>query len=147
MSQILFHNFLDDTEEYHACERYWEHLIDDIEQSLGQNKEWSRWIPRSYADGTSFELDGNPIIDGRSEKLDRAFRIIQHSSVSDEIEISAWLKNYEEEYTDLPRDELVINLSLTQESARLACDLLRMWMTPTTTIDEMQLYIHENIPS
>lgn len=143
MIHPLFQNFLDSTEEYKACEIYWEQLVNDIAQSLGQPGEWPRWIPRTYADGTPLDSDGNPIFDGWSERLDRAFRIIQHPATSNEVEISAWLKSYEEEYTDLPRDELVINLSLSQESAQLAESLLHLWMVPTTTTDEMQSFILE----
>lgn len=145
MIDLLFPNFLDSTEEYESCERYWEHLVHDIAQSIGQTGEWFRWIPRTYADGTPFELDGNPIFDGRSRKLDRAFRIIQHRAESNELEISAWLKSYEEEYEDLPRDELVINLTLSQESGRLAKALLHKWMTPKTTKDEMLSFIQESV--
>jgi hypothetical protein len=145
MVHKLFENFLDNTDSYEACERYWEKLIHDITHSLGQTDEWPRWIPQCYANGTPMELDGNPIFDGRSQYLNRAFRIIQHEAVGEEIEIAAWLKNYEEEYTELPRDELVINLSLSQESAQAAQSLLLKWMTPTTTVDEMQAFIYNSL--
>jgi hypothetical protein len=145
MIHRLFENFLDDSEQYEAAVRYWEQLVWEIAESLGQRGEWQRWVPRHYADGTPFELDGNPIYDGRSQKLNRAFRIIQHRPVGDELEIAAWLKSYEEEYVDLPRDELVINLSLSLESAQMAQVLLRKWMTPTTTEDEMQSFINEHL--
>lgn len=85
--------------------------------------------------------------DAGSERLDRAFRIIQHSAVSDEVEIAAWLKSYEEEYTDLPRNELVINLSLSQESAQMAKALTYKWMTPDTTQSDMRSLIDEYLRS
>jgi hypothetical protein len=141
MVRKLYENFLDDRKQYKACEGFWEQLVQNIAESLGQTGEWQRWIPRQYADGTPFELDGNPIFDGRSQKLNRAFRIIQHCAAGNELEIAAWLNSYEEEYTDLPRHELVINMSLSQESAQLAEVLLRKWMTPTTTTDDMQAFI------
>ena len=111
--------------------------------SLWGRGEWQPWIPRHYADGTPFELDGNPIYDRCSQRPNRAFRIIQHRPIGNELEIVAWLKSYEEEYVDLPGDELVINLSLPLESAQLAQVLLRKWMTPTTTKEEMQSFIRE----
>lgn len=145
MVHRIFDDFLDNSERYEACERYWEQLVSTIAESLGQTGEWQRWIPLHYADGTPFELDGNPIIDGRSQALNRAFRIIQHRAVGDELEIAAWVKSYEEEYSDLPREELVINLNLSKESEQIARALLLKWMTPTTSKDEMQLFIRDSI--
>ena len=147
MVNRLFENFLNDPEEYQASERYWEDVVKSIAQSLGQEDEWNRWIPRSYPNGTPVELDGNPIIDGRSMKINRAFRIIQHEPVNDELELAAWLKSYEEEYSELPNEELVINLSLSAESAELAKKLLHRWMVPTTTVGEMQTFIRDVLPN
>jgi hypothetical protein len=79
--------------------------------------------------------------------LNRAFRIMQHRPVSDEVEIAAWVKSYEPEYVDpLPRDELFINLSLSQESADLARLLLQRWMRAETTPDDMESFIYETLP-
>jgi hypothetical protein len=146
MTHKMFEKLLEDVEQYAACERYWEQLGQEIAESLGQTGEWQQWIPRQSPNGTPYEKDGNPIYDARSERLDRAFRIIQHSAVSDEVEIAAWLKSYEEfEYRDVPDNELVINLSLSQESAQLAKALLYKWMTPDTTPSDMRSAIDELI--
>ncbi|HEV2992585.1 MAG TPA: hypothetical protein VG759_29405 [Candidatus Angelobacter sp.] len=147
MVHRLFENFLDSIECYRAAERYWEELFVDVTRSTGQTGEWRRWLSQAYADGTRFELDGNPIFDGYSPKLNRAFRIMQHLPVGDQLEIAAWLKTYEEEYSDLPREELVINLSLSQESVQLARELLIKWTTPGTPLDEMRSFIRERIES
>lgn len=146
MVHRLFESFLVTEEQYRACVRYWETLVSDIAESLGQAREWHRWIPRQYADGTAMELDGNPIFDGRSERLNRAFTIIQHVPTGNELEIAAWLKAYEPEYTDLPGHELVLNLSLSEESAAITRTLLRKWMSPETTPDEMTEFIRDNVP-
>src|SRR5262249_46854120 len=74
----LFESFLEHEDEYRACERYWRELIADAAASIGQPDEWRSWIPRHWANGTPMERDGNPIADGRSDRLDRAFRIVQH---------------------------------------------------------------------
>ena len=137
MVHKLHEHFLEDPDEYRASENYWANLARNIARDL-QVEEWRPWIPRSYADGTPFERDGNPIFDARSEKLGRAYKIIQHAPTSSEVEIAAWLKHYPEEYVDLPRDELVINLGLSEESAAKAEELLRKWMVPQTTVQEMQ---------
>jgi hypothetical protein len=147
MTRKMFENFLEDVVQYAACERYWEQLVQEIAESLGQTGEWQQWIPRQSPNGTPYEKDGNPIYDGRSERLDRAFRIIQHSAFSDEVEIVAWLKSYEEfEYRDVPGNELVIRLSLSQESAQLARALLYKWMTPDTTQSDMSSFIDVMLP-
>jgi len=146
MTHKMFEKFLEDVEQYAACERYWEQLGQEIAESLGQTSEWQQWIPRQSPNGTPYEKDGNPIYDARSERLDRAFRIIQYSPVSDEVEIAAWLKSYEEfEYRDVPGNELVINLSLSQESAQLAKALIYKWMIPDTTQSDMRSLIDELI--
>lgn len=145
MTHKLFEDFLNDPGEYEACELFWKQLVQDVAESLGQTGEWQPWIPRYYGDGiTPMEQDGNPIFDGRSQKLNRAFRIIQQPTVSDEVEIAAWL-NHEEEYIELPRDEMVINLCLSQEAAELARTLLRYWMTPTTSKEDMESFIDRTI--
>lgn len=146
MIHKLFESFLDNAAQYRACEEYWEALVSSITSVLGQAHEWRRWIPQQYADGMPMESDGNPIFDGRSERLDRAFRIIQHLPVGDDLEITAWLKSYEAEYSDLPRHELVLNLSLSEESANLARILLQKWMLAETTPDEMKNFICDNVP-
>ncbi|MGH2732252.1 MAG: hypothetical protein ACRDJG_04835 [Actinomycetota bacterium] len=138
MVHRLYEHFLENPDEYRASENYWANLARDVARDL-QVEEWRPWwIPRSYADGTPFEHDGNPIFDARSERLGRAFTVIQHAPTSNEIEIAAWLKHYPEEYVELPRYELVINLSLSEESAAKAEELLRKWMLPQTTVREMK---------
>ncbi len=146
MIRKLFESFLDSEAEYLACERYWETLVSDIAESLDQTNEWRCWISRQYADGTVMERDGNPMFDGRSDRLNRAFTIIQHRATGDELEIAAWVKSYEPEYADLPRYELVLNLSLSEESAALARTLLRKWMSQDTTFDEMAEFVRDNVP-
>lgn len=146
MVQKLFESFLDSEAGYLACEGYWETLVYEISESLAQTNEWRRWIPREYANGTVMGLEGNPMFDGRSDRLNRAFTIIQHRPTGDGLEIAAWLKSYEPEYTDLPGHELVLNLSLSEESAALARTLLRKWMSPDTTFDEMAEFVRGTVP-
>ncbi len=67
-----------------------------IADTSKQRGEWSRWIPLTTPDGTPIELDGSPIFDRRNVRLDRAFRIIQHALVGNDVELAAWLKHDEE---------------------------------------------------
>jgi hypothetical protein len=143
MIRALYDKFLDDPNVYRACERYWNDLTSHIAESLGQCEQWTLWIPRRWANGTPMELDGNPMFDRRNEKLDRAFRIIQHPPTNDEIQIAAWLNSGEGE--ELPRHELVISIALSEESAQITEDLLRKWMNPETTPEDIQSFITDRI--
>lgn len=145
MARRLFESFLEDPGQYRAVEQYWKTLVADVAESMNQANEWYRWIPQRYPHGIPLEEPGNPIFDGRSDRLNRAFRIIQQGPPSDDVEIAAWITSYPED-TDLPRHELVINLGLTQEAADLARLLLREWMRPETTPDDMEDFIYETLP-
>jgi hypothetical protein len=128
---------------YEACERFWEQLVRGVEGSLNQTGEWERWLLRRYPDGTPVEMDGNPMFDGRSRTANHAFRILQHPSISNDLEIVAWLEANGEGYSEIPSAELVVNLSLSEESAQVARTLLSKWMMPNTTIEEMQRFLDE----
>jgi hypothetical protein len=145
MVHKLFEEFLDNPEIYKACERYWERLVRDVEESLNQTGGWERWLLRHYPDGTPVEMDGNPIYDGRSRKNSRAFRVLQHRPVSDNLEIVAWLETNREGYPEIPNAELVLNLSLSEESGQMARKLLSTWMMPNISAEEMQRFIHERL--
>jgi hypothetical protein len=140
----LFPDFLENADSYEAAVAFWDELVSDIEGSLGQEDEWGRWIPMHFADGvTPIEEPGNPVFDGYSQTLGRAFRIIQHLPASEGLEIVAWTKIYdfEGEPTLLPDSELVLVLSLSDESARTARTLLEAWMQPDTTPSAMDALI------
>jgi hypothetical protein len=141
-----FERFLDDSRVYQECRQFWERLAADIARSTGSATDWRSWIPRAYIDGTPMELEDTPIWDGRSDQLRRAYRIIQGRAETDTLEIAAWLTSYEEEYEEMPRDELSISLSFSEESASIARELLRKWMAPSTTPEEMQAFMAETIP-
>jgi len=146
VDELLFQDFIDNPSTYRACEQFWGRLTAGLADSLGQSGQWRPWMPRTYADGTPFpDAKGNPIHDGRSDRLDRAFRIIQQRAAGQHGELAAWLKYYEPEYPDLPRNELVLNLTLSRETAHLAEELLRKWMTPSTTPEEMKVFLAQRV--
>ena len=140
-----FERFLDDPVVYEACEGFWRQRTASIAHSVDSAVDWRSWIPRVYTDGTPIGHDGNPIWDGRSDELGRAYRIIQDRGEGNGLEIGAWLKSYEEQDTELPRHELFIYLCLSEESASIADALLRKWMTRTTTVEDMMAFIAEAI--
>ena len=143
MVRMLFADFLDNAQSYEACRNYWNGLVQDVAESLGQGGDWESWISPYYADGkTLMALEDNPIADRRSQSRKRAFRVLQHPPLDDELELVAWLTPYEEEYPDIP-EELVLNMSLSDVSADLARTLLRKWMSPETTFAAMKAFIRE----
>jgi hypothetical protein len=91
----LLSDFLENPDSYEAAVAFWDRLVTDVERALGQDDEWGPWIPKHYGDGTPMEKDGNPIFDGYSQALGRAFRIIQHPPRFDSLEIAAYIKTYD----------------------------------------------------
>jgi len=126
---------------------HWQRVVEEIVESLHQDGEWARWIPPHVADGvTPIDVSGIPIFDARSRRTDRAFRIIEHTASGSEPAVAAWVETYEDGDYDrsvLPRDELFISLSLSEESTAVARELLTKWMTPETTVDGMRVFIDE----
>lgn len=146
MVRELFEGFLEDEEQYAACEAYWRGLVDSIAESVGQAGEWPAWIPRSYGGVKPIDRDLLPICDGWSPRADRAFRILQAPQADQErVRIAAWL-NQRPEDTELPTDELVISLVLSEDSSAIAQALLSKWMLASTTVEEMKAYVGEVLP-
>lgn len=130
-----------------TARQYWERLTTAIADSLGQAGQWRQWIPQTYVDGRPFELEDQDAWDGRSDRLDRAYRIHQGPPVADlPPGLAAWVQQYEEQYEELPRAILTISLVLSEETERLAEKLLRKWMTPETTVEGMKAFIREHVP-
>jgi hypothetical protein len=147
MNPKLYEDLFVNPETFRAAQQYWKERASVIADSLGQTGHWHEWVPRTYADGKRpFELEDQQIWDGRSDRLHRAYRIYQHPPHGDHTGLAAWVKEYEEEFTELPRAELVLNLSLSDETACLAEELLRKWMNPETTTDEMKAFIAKHAP-
>jgi hypothetical protein len=148
MVQKLFEDFLDGPDNYAACERHWERVIQEIEESLRQQGEWPRWWASDSAPWAAEFANGAAIIHGRSKKLNRAFKVLQHRPVGDEICIAAWMERNEEEDADLydlPLEELTVNLSLSVESERVARILLTLWMTPDTSFEGMTRFLDDHL--
>jgi hypothetical protein len=138
LSPNLFPDFLENSESYEAAETYWKDLVEQTMADVGESPaDWVAYIPRNYADGrTPIRTPGNPIIDRCNRKLDRAFQIVQHPPAGPEIDFAAWINTYEDEKAvgaDVPGSELVLSLSLSDESATLARELLKKWLTPSSS--------------
>ena len=141
MTNLLFADYESDDRTFKACVEFWSEMIKAISQRIEGGREWERWIPLTYGDrATLFEDRGNPIFDGRSDDLGRAFRIIQHPRVPQE-EFSAWIKPHD--WKGFPRKELFIDLCLTTDTAELARHLLEAWLDPKKTPDEVEKLVAE----
>jgi|SRR6266498_5953971 hypothetical protein len=141
----LFADFMTSDASYGAAEEFWSALADEIAAALGQSGEWRSWYPRFYGDGvTPMERAGNPICERRSDRIGKAFKIIQFppgSDADDDSEVTAWIKAWADdplaEGAGLPDAELAVSLVLTEQSATYARELLTLWMAPQTTIAQM----------
>ena len=89
--------------------------------------------------------DGNPLVEVSSSNIRRRIQVIQWPPESDEMELGAWVSQREHWEADkkVVWDELTLNLSLSQESAAAAEELVRSWMDPSTTREEMEAIIRE----
>jgi hypothetical protein len=140
---LLFPDFLEREGAYRACENYWRGLIRGIEDELGQRGGWPRWMPTTWGDGTP-QLDGDPIYQGYCKHQGRAFKIIQ-TAPADGLGIVAWLKNYADDpvFDDRHGDAwppivLVVGLCLSEETAEQAVTLIKEWMTPDTSLEQIE---------
>lgn len=149
MVRKLFEGFLEDEAQYAACEAYWRELTAGVAESVGQAGEWPPWRSKFDAGGRPMERDLIQMFDGISRKLDRAFTIYQSSGEGEqEVILFAHIINSlpDQPSEHFPRRELVINLVLTEEASQLTQVLLRKWMLPSTTLEEMEAYIDEVLP-
>lgn len=140
MVSHLFPKFLDSVEEYRSAESFWQSLIADVAAQHGQRGNWQPWQSRKFANGTPMPLDGNPICDARSEHLGRAIRIIQSPPDSDEVEIAALVDTFDFSESGGPgfTEELIVNLALSEEAAKIARDLFGKWMDPSVSRERME---------
>ena len=140
MSSELFEGFLKYPDTYDACERFWDSLVADIAEQYGPN-DWHQWGSRAWGNGTPMR-EGNPMCDALSERLDRALRIIQVESDGAQHHVVAWMQHERERHLgfvpdEWPSDELVIVLSLSEETLAVARQLLNAWIDPAASVDQM----------
>lgn len=148
MTRPLFADFLEDERAYRAAELFWHELQKDIVAAGGSPTDWHRYQPLYFGDGKTLMTPGNPIWDGRSDALARAFRIIQHAPVSDVPEITAWIQRYEDEVFaggPFPEIELVIALALSQETAAVTREILESWMSERSTVPDTEALIRTRL--
>ncbi|WP_425254330.1 hypothetical protein ACPJXG_11570 [Janthinobacterium sp. NFX145] len=125
MSDILFADFLEDHAVYAAAEAYWQARLAFLD---GQCAPYLR---TAFANGQPF-YDGNPIVNLADRNAGKAARIVQqcprefghgYTSFEQAIELAC-------SDGQLPAQEKIIVLTLTQETAQRAEDELRAWFMP-----------------
>lgn len=141
MANHLLTGFLESEGQYGQAQEFWRKMVDDEARHVGQAGEWVSWRPQTFADGvTAQPRDGNPIYDARSERLSRALQVIQSPPESDDVELALWFGtfDYSESGGPGPTIELTLNLSLSEESAAIARQLVGMWMDPRVTREDVE---------
>ena len=144
----LLSDFLESDARYEEAQAFWYALVRRASQSQPDQRDWRRTTPATFADGvTLWPKEGNPLIEVTSSQLRRSIQIIQSPPESDELELAAWVtpREYWDGKEERAWDELTLNLSLSQESATLAEELIRTWMNPDTTREGMEAVIRSRL--
>ncbi|MCC7681976.1 hypothetical protein [Janthinobacterium sp. FW305-128] len=127
MNDFLFADFLEDQAAYAAAEAYWQARLAFLD---GQCAPYLR---TAFANGQPF-YDGNPIVNLADRNAGKAARIVQqcpqecgpcYTSFGQAIELAG------SDGQHRPAQEMVIVLTLTEDSAQRAVDELRDWFAPT----------------
>lgn len=146
MVHHLLADFLENEEKYQKAQDYWYALIKRASKSVPDQLDWRRTTPATFADGvTLWPKDGNPVIEVTSSRLRRRIQVIMWPPQSEDLELGGWLAQREHWEVDtwVIWDELTLNLSLSEESAAIAEELVRSWMSPETTRDAMEALLRE----
>jgi len=138
MEKYLFYTFLQDKTVYQICQKYWNTKMEFFFKH-NHIKSYKSYLITQFANGTNF-ANGNPIVNYYFSELSKTIRIIQEEPNFDDIQISAWLENFEiSENKTVP--ELVISLQLSPETEQITYDLLSKWLVSNLPTKTMQKYI------
>jgi len=137
MKRYLFEGFLDEKLIYQVCRIYWEIRFEDF---FNKHKitGFSVYLSTTFGDGTDF-MNGNPIVHYAIKSQQRAVRIIQENPNPNDLEITAWLDEFETEDTNLR--ELVISLQHTPDAEKTAFELIEKWLVYEYSKEKMEKFI------
>lgn len=149
MVQPLFPRFLESDREYEAAEAFWASLFHELIGPAGGTGDWKPWRSNCYVNPIPVERDGNPIFAVVGVSRGRALQVIQWAPESDGVEIAAWVAQVPGPPEGAAEfiDELTINLSLSDESARLARRLVALWLRDDLPVCEMAEQIRQILPT
>lgn len=137
---FLYKNFLVKKKIYSQNESYWKRYVRNVLEPKVIEHEF--WLKNEYANGTKI-YDGNPIYSVKLQNK-KAIRIIQEEPESDTLQISAWVKETEDEHEN-KIEELVISLELTRVTRVLALELIKAWASDGVSMKKMMSLIPEKI--
>lgn len=138
MVQHLFKDFLKNKKTYIENVNYWQTMASEL---FVPNKiKAEAWLETSFANGEPF-WDGNPIFHFIVKKQNKAVRIIQEEAENEKVVISAWINNTELDAIEI--NELVIVLQLSEESKKIALDLIKTWVVSDETVKNVKAKIKE----
>jgi hypothetical protein len=137
MKKYLFEGFLKEKLIYQVCQKYWEIKLEEL---FAKNKiaEAKPYLNTKFGNGTDF-FNGNPMINYNIEKLGRSIRIIQEEPNPDDLEIAAWIDEFETD--DFKTKELVISIQLRPYTERVAFELIRKWIIDIYPEEKMDKFI------
>lgn len=137
MKRYLFEGFLEEKTIYQVCRIYWEVRLEDF---FNKHKitGFQTYLNTTFCDGTDF-MNGNPMVNYAIKQQERAVRIIQELPNPNDLEITAWLDEFETEDKNL--SELVISLQHTPDSEKIAFELIEKWLVSGYTKEKMEKFI------
>ncbi len=141
MKRYLFEGFLEEPLIYKACRLYWQVRMEDF-FAWHKIPEAKPYLNTTFADGTDF-FNGNPIVNYLVKPLNRAIRIIQDEANSNDIELSAWIDEFE--IDDTLVNELVVSLQLRPYTEKLVYELLQKWFVDLYEVEKMEKFIELKI--
>ncbi|MBV6626941.1 MAG: hypothetical protein KI793_29050 [Rivularia sp. (in: Bacteria)] len=140
MVNHLYKNFLSNSQEYKASENFWRDLCDKIlVKHQGEKHGWKVWLNVIF-------LDGSPIYSLISPDSRKGIAINQDEPTEDKIIFAAWMDKFGP--IDATKDfveEIVISCELSQESAKLAEELIQIWVEGNTLYENMEQLIQEKL--
>lgn len=135
MATNLYPTFLENKRVYNLNQAYWRRLLTDIIKDT--DLSFQSYLNPLGANGQK-EYDGNPIFDAYFPSLSKAIRIIQDVPEDDSNDLSAWIDHIELEEGKPAIPELVIAVTLTQDTASQAQELIRQWIVADVSVVEMK---------
>ncbi|REJ98519.1 MAG: hypothetical protein DWQ35_00515 [Planctomycetota bacterium] len=139
----LFPRFLDDAEEYHNAEVFWDDAFRQIVDRYSKIRDWQPWLTTCFADGTPF-ADGNPIYSLISTSTGKGVRVIQLPPESSDVQITAFRKTFGGKRGESDTvEELVIHCELSEESAVIAKRLLIEWVKQDEIPENFEITIQQ----
>jgi hypothetical protein len=137
MSVFLYPDFLKQKRTYNLAQGFWTRLVTSLVKDLGF--QFSSYL-NPMQNGKK-EYDGNPIFNAFVPEAGRAIRVIQVAPEEEGANISAWIDDIELAGIAEKVDELVLDIKLTQESKKVAKDLIRTWLVGQLNEAELEKFL------